>query len=105
MSKHYDETPNLPALTDDHHERLDFEEDHAILNLLCSKLFRRAIDTSAELVLPPDIEKEALAVVPDLTASMEDLDRAREGMTDIDTALAAWKQDLVGANGQASQAQ
>jgi hypothetical protein len=75
-------------------ERMDFDEDRTVLGILSNKVFRRAVVEDGELLLPPDIEKEALEAVPELTEAMELLDAAREGMTEIDTAIAEWKAEL-----------
>jgi hypothetical protein len=75
-------------------DELEFEEDHTVLGILCNKVFRRAIESDAEMTLPPDIEKEALAEVPDLTAAMTELDEAREGMTMVHLELEEWREEL-----------
>ena len=89
MSKH--ETEPVP---EGHFGAEEFDEDHTILSILCSKVFRRAIDQGGDLVLPPDIEKEALDAVD-----------GQDGgdvwtMADVESALARWKEAL--AVGQAS---
>jgi hypothetical protein len=98
MSKH---DSGVVALPEAFGERLDFDEDQIVLSILTNKILRRAIDTDAELILPPDIEKEALDVVEGLDLACADLDAALSGMSEIDTFLATWKEELT--VGQASQ--
>jgi hypothetical protein len=83
-----------PALTENNSERLDFEEDQAILKLLSNKVFRRAIDADVELIMPPDIEKETLDAVGGLDFDVDTFTMAevQEMLAEFYASRLRWKE-------------
>lgn len=96
MNKHETDGDGREIVTTQEHvDRLDFDEDQTLLRLLYNRIFRWAIVRDAELPEAPDIEKEAEEAVPELTDAMKDLDEARNGMTEVDALLAQWREEVV----------
>lgn len=92
MTKH----DMTPALTGDHHERLEFEEDTEVLNILLSKLFRRAIDADVRLPVLPELEAEVIAdsVGHDqLAEATEELDEALGDDSALAREIEKWAQE------------
>lgn len=93
-----------PALTADHHEALEFDEDTEMLSILREKLFRRAIDADAKLPTPPDLEPEVIAASighEQLTQAIEELDEALSDDSALAREIAKWAEELAAAKAEA----
>lgn len=83
------------ALTDTHDDRLHFEEEMTLLGIDSKRVFRQAISIDADMPDMPDIETEAAEAAGGLDKAIFELDEACAGNTDVDAALAAWKEQLA----------
>jgi hypothetical protein len=83
------------ALTPDHAEHLDFQEDHDMLKILRTKLFRWAIERNVKLSQQMPAIGDELAA--DLDGMWDDLDEARDGKDAVTREIKKWREELTAA--------
>jgi hypothetical protein len=88
---------NTPALTAEHAERIEFEEDVSILDILRTKVFRHAIQAHLHGALELDLGPELVDDDNDvLTEAWTELDEARDGKCAVSAEIKKWRLELDG---------
>ena len=83
------------AITNDHSDRQDFEEDVHLLQILRTKLFRRAVYANHQLPDLPDIESLAGGDTDELAEAIGELEEARQGRDPVTLSLHKWRTELA----------
>jgi len=89
---------NVPAMTAEHIQRIEFEEDVSILDILRTKVFRHALAAHVlngrlELDLGPELLEDENDELADAWA---ELDQARDGKCAVAAEIKKWRLELDG---------